>query len=67
MDNRAKVINMSFGKAYSPQQQWVEDTIRYAAEKDVLIIHVADNDAANADSLIFYPTATLSDGHYAPM
>ena len=35
VDNGAKVVNMSFGKGYSPNAEWVYDAIKYAAEKDV--------------------------------
>jgi subtilisin family serine protease len=44
VDNGAKIINMSFGKSYSPEQPWVDSAIRYAAQKDVLIIHSAGNE-----------------------
>lgn len=54
-DNGAKVINMSFGKEYSPEKYWVDSAIRYAEKKDVLIIHSAGNDAANLDSTHSYP------------
>lgn len=49
VDNGAKVINGSFGKAFSPQKQWVYDAIKYAEEKDVLIVHAAGNDAKDID------------------
>jgi len=49
VDNGAKVINASFGKAYSPNKEWVYDAIKYAAEKDVLIVHAAGNDGKNID------------------
>lgn len=49
VDNGAKVINASFGKNYSPQKQWVYDAIKYAESKDVLIVHVAGNDAKDID------------------
>ena len=49
VDNGAKIINASFGKSYSPHQDWVHDAIRYAAEKDVLIVHAAGNDDGNID------------------
>jgi subtilisin family serine protease len=65
VDNGAKVINMSFGKSYSPQQKWVEDAMLYAASKDVLLIHASGNDASNIDSLNCYPTSKLSDGRFA--
>lgn len=48
-DNGAKVINMSFGKSFSPHSDWVKDAIRYAASKDVLIVHGSGNDGHNID------------------
>jgi subtilisin family serine protease len=49
VDNGAKVINMSFGKSFSPNKEWVLDAIKYAAEKDVLLVHAAGNDNKNID------------------
>lgn len=49
VDNGAKIINGSFGKAFSPNKQWVFDAIKYAESKDVLIVHAAGNDAKNID------------------
>ncbi len=49
VDNGAKVINTSFGKAFSPNKEWVYDAIRYAADKDVLIVNAAGNDGKNID------------------
>lgn len=49
VDNGAKIINASFGKSFSPKAEWVYDAIKYAAEKDVLIVHAAGNDGANLD------------------
>ena len=49
VDNGAKVINMSFGKSFSPNKEWVIDAIKYAAEKDVLLVHAAGNDNKNID------------------
>ena len=48
-DNGAKVINMSFGKPFSPNAEWVYDAIKYAAEKDVLLVHAAGNDGMDLD------------------
>lgn len=48
-DNGAKIINASFGKSFSPNAEWVYDAIRYAAEKDVLIVHAAGNDGLDLD------------------
>lgn len=58
VDNGAKVINTSFGKGYSPKVQWVYDAIKYAAEKDVLIVNAAGNDANDIDSEVTYPNDT---------
>jgi subtilisin family serine protease len=49
VDNGAKVINMSFGKSYSPHAEWVYDAIKYAESKDVLLVHAAGNDAKDID------------------
>ena len=55
VDNGAKVINTSFGKAYSPNKEWVYEAIKYAAEKDVLIVNAAGNDGKNIDVEKTYP------------
>ncbi|WP_435260804.1 S8 family serine peptidase [Tenacibaculum sp. nBUS_03] len=49
VDNGAKVINTSFGKAFSPNKEWVYDALKYAAKKDVLIVNAAGNDGKNID------------------
>jgi cell wall-associated protease len=57
VDNGAKVINGSFGKSFSPHKTWVYDAIKYAAKKDVLIVHAAGNDGYDIDKTenINYP------------
>lgn len=57
VDNGAKVINGSFGKSFSPHKKWVYDAIKYAAKKDVLIVHAAGNDGYDIDKTenINYP------------
>ena len=55
VDNGAKVINGSFGKAYSPQKHWVFEAIKYAQKKDVLIVHAAGNSGKNLDYFDNYP------------
>lgn len=59
-DNGAKVINGSFGKYYEQNSKWVQDAIKYAAKKDVLIVVAAGNDAmdlnpANGEDVKRYP------------
>ena len=55
VDNGAKVVNMSFGKSYSPNAEWVYEAIKYAAEKDVLLIHAAGNDGSDIDTAENFP------------
>ncbi len=55
VDNGAKVVNMSFGKSYSPNAEWVYDAIKYAAEKDVLLVHAAGNSGENIDTAKNFP------------
>lgn len=57
VDNGAKIISMSFGKTLSPQKQWVDDAVKYAEKKGVLLVHGAGNDGADCDSTNFYPDA----------
>jgi subtilisin family serine protease len=49
VDNGARVINMSFGKGYSPNKDLVDDAVKYAISKDVLLVHAAGNDNTNLD------------------
>ena len=55
IDNGAKVINTSFGKEFSPHKDWVYDALKYAAEKDVLIVNAAGNDTKNIDTQLTFP------------
>lgn len=55
VNNGAKVINMSFGKSYSPQKYWVDSAVKYAEQKDVLIVHAAGNESADIDTKENYP------------
>ncbi|HWR32124.1 MAG TPA: S8 family peptidase [Chitinophagaceae bacterium] len=62
VDNGAQVINMSFGKGYSPEKYWVDDAVLYAESKGVLMVHAAGNDAKNIDTTFNYPTPLFLDG-----
>lgn len=61
--NGAKVINMSFGKPYSPEKHFVDDALRYAAKHKVLCIHAAGNDAENNDIATHYPSNYDKNGN----
>jgi cell wall-associated protease len=56
VDNGAKIINMSFGKGYFYNKEVVDEAIRYAQEKDVLLVHAAGNDAKDIDINPNYPS-----------
>lgn len=60
VDNGAKLINMSFGKYFSPNSKWVNDAINYAGKKGVLLFHAAGNEGKNVDSITVYPSGMLS-------
>jgi subtilisin family serine protease len=55
VDNGAQVISMSFGKDFSPEKNWVDDAVKYAQSKDVLLVHAAGNDAKNIDTADNFP------------
>ncbi len=56
VDNGASVVNMSFGKSYSPYQEEVIAAIRYAEEKGVLLVHAAGNDGKDIGEEDNYPS-----------
>ena len=56
VDNGAKIINMSFGKAYSNYQKEVYQAMEYADSKDVLLVHAAGNDHKNIDIESNFPS-----------
>ena len=62
VDNGAQVINMSFGKAFSPQKEAVDKAVKYAESKGVLLIHAAGNDGDNIDKEENYPSKVLKNG-----
>lgn len=57
VDNGARVVNMSFGKSFSPEKKWVDEAVKYAESKGVLLVHAAGNEAQNVDSVENYPNA----------
>lgn len=58
VDQGAKIINMSFGKQYSPKSKWVDKAVKYALKKNVLLVQAAGNDDQNIDSIAIYPRPT---------
>ena len=62
VDNGAQVISMSFGKDFSPEKKWVDDAIKYAAAKGVLLVHAAGNDSKDLDKEFNFPSTVFEDG-----
>ncbi len=62
VDNGAQVINMSFGKGFSPEKKWVDDAVRYADSKGVVMVHAAGNDAKDVDTTPNFPCPLFIDG-----
>jgi cell wall-associated protease len=65
VDNGARVINMSFSKPFSAYKTVVDDAIRYAERKNVLIVHSAGNDGDDNDTANHYPIAIYENGEKA--
>lgn len=65
VDNGARVVNMSFGKDFSPQKQWVDDAVKYAEAHDVLLIHASGNEGVNVDTSQRFPLPFSIDPSYS--
>ncbi len=61
VDNGAKVINMSFGKAFSPHKLEVNQAMQYAAAHGVLLVHAAGNENSDNDTGENYPNSRQLD------
>ena len=59
VDNGAKVINMSFGKSFSPDKEWVFEALKYAEKHDVLLVHAAGNDHKDIDVSDNWPNDSM--------
>lgn len=65
VNNGAKVINMSFGKGYSWDKAVVDEAVKYAVSKDVLLIHAAGNDNKDLEIEPNYPNPDYEGGGIA--
>ncbi len=55
VDNGASIINMSAGKYYSPDPEFVVDAIKYAESKGVLFVVSGGNDGDDISGIVNYP------------
>jgi subtilisin family serine protease len=60
-DNGAQVINMSFGKDFSPHSDKVREAVVYAESKGVLLVNAAGNDGVNLDEVFSYPNDSFKN------
>ena len=65
VDNGAQIINMSFGKSFSPQKEVVDKAVKYAESKGVLLIHAAGNDGKDNDKEYNFPNRKYKNGEEA--
>jgi len=61
VDNGAKILNMSFGKSYKWDKKVVDEAIKYAVSKGVLLVHAAGNDSKNTEKEDNFPTRLFTD------
>jgi subtilisin family serine protease len=62
VDNGAQVVNMSFGKGQSPYKSVVDEAVKYADSKGVLLVHAAGNEASDNDTTDNFPNRTFVGG-----
>lgn len=61
VDNGAKIINLSLGKEVSHNKSLVDKALKYAQEKDILVIHASGNNYMDIDHKPHYPNSKLED------
>ncbi|MEQ9310590.1 MAG: S8 family peptidase [Balneolaceae bacterium] len=64
-ENGARVLNMSFGKGYSPQKQYVDEAVRFADSVGVLMVSGSGNDGSNIDNVESFPNKFYAEGGQA--
>lgn len=62
VEQGARVVNMSFGKTYSPNRHEVDEALDFAAQHDVLLVVAAGNFGKDKDLIQYYPDEIAVDG-----
>jgi subtilisin family serine protease len=62
VDHGAQIINMSFGKGWSPQKGAVDEAVKYADSKGVLLVHAAGNEGEDIAAKPSFPTPFYLSG-----
>ena len=66
VDNGAKILNMSFGKAVSPGKKHVWEAMKYAEKKGVLLVKAAGNENQNIGENEYFPTNFMKQSDEKP-
>ena len=66
VDNGAKILNMSFGKAVSPGKKYVWEAMKYAEKKGVLLVKAAGNENQNIGENEYFPTNFMKQSDEKP-
>jgi subtilisin family serine protease len=66
VDNGAHIINMSFGKSFSPGKDKVDKAVKYAKRKGVLLVHAAGNSGKEVNADNNFPNRWLTKRRKAP-
>ncbi len=61
-ENGAQIISMSFGKEFSPEKAWVDDAVKFAESKNVLLVLAAGNSMKDIDTTDNFPNPNYIDG-----
>ena len=66
VDNGAKILKMSFGKAVSPGKKHVWEAMKYAEKKGVLLVKAAGNENQNIGENEYFPTNFMKQSDEKP-
>jgi len=67
VDNGAHIINMSFGKGYSPDKSVVDEAVRHAERRGVLLVNAAGNEGKDLEAKPAFPSRFFLDGDTASL
>jgi subtilisin family serine protease len=56
----AQIINMSFGKPYSPGKAAVDSAVQFAVSRGVLLVHASGNESTDVDATPTFPSASYA-------
>lgn len=60
-ENGAQIISMSFGKEFSPEKKWVDDAVKFAESRGLLLVLAAGNSSKNIDTTDNFPNPYFTD------